>query len=419
MRANPAYPAEFLPTGGGKMNLYFQIAVCFTAIGISALIAEKTKLFFAPFYILAGLLLGPNVLNVVSDSEIISLLGEIGVVFLLFFLGLEFSMHTFLEQKRPTLIAGTVDFAVNFSLGFALGMLLGFSVVYSLVIAGAIYMSSSGIITKSLIELQINKNREGQLVMGIMVFEDLVMILFLVLISSGLESGGGADIGKTLIRLAVSLGFCAALVLAAKIAKPLLDKIVNIRKKELLLLLFFGLVLLVTSIGKYLGVSEALVAFFLGIAFSNTKNVKNIEHMTVTFRDLFGSVFFFSFGMALKLADLAAYWDVILYCLIVAVAGKLLSSFLITRLIKCDQNMSLFIGFITIPRGEFSLLISRMSVSGIPFIGPAMVVLAILTTMISSLVLKLSKMLCKIYNICIAFPRSRITQDGNDWGEID
>jgi len=402
-----------------KMSLYVQVAICFAAIGASALIAEKTKLFFAPFYILAGLLLGPNVLNVVSNSEVISVLGEIGVVFLLFFLGLEFSMHTFLQQKRPILIAGSVDFVVNFSLGFALGQLLGFNIIYSLVIAGAIYMSSSGIITKSLIELQINKNREGQLVMGIMVFEDLVMILFLVLISSGLESGSGASLGVTLTRLAASLGFCGILLLAAKKATWLLDKIVNIRKKELLLLLFFGLVLLVTSLGKSIGVSEALVAFFLGIAFSGTKNVKNIEHTTVTLRDLFGSVFFFSFGMALKMGDLAAYWNIILYCLIVAIAGKLISSFLITRIIRCDHNMSLFIGFITIPRGEFSLLISRMSASGIPFLGPAMVVLAILTTMISSLVLKFSRLLCKAYNICIIFPRSRIVDDDDEWGEMD
>jgi predicted Kef-type K+ transport protein len=228
---------------------------------------RKDQCFFAPFYIFAGVLLGPGVLNVVSNSEVISLLGEIGVVFLLFFLGLEFSIHTFLEQKRPILIAGSIDFAVNFSFGFALGLLLGLNVVYSLVIAGAIYMSSSGIITKSLIELQINKNREGHLVMGIMVFEDLVMILFLVLISSGLEEGAGSDVAGTLVRLLISLAFCGALLLIARKATWLMDKIVNIKKKELLLLVFFGVVLLVTSVGKYLGVSEALVAFFLASLF--------------------------------------------------------------------------------------------------------------------------------------------------------
>ena len=164
------------------MSIYMQVAVCFAAIALSAVLAEKTGLFFAPFYIIAGLIFGPGMLNLVKQAEVISLLGEIGVVFLLFFLGLEFSLHTLLKQKKSMISAGIIDFAVNFGLGFALGLLLGLNLFYSLIIAGAIYMSSSGIITKSLLELQVSKYPEGNLVMGIMVFEDLVMILFLALV---------------------------------------------------------------------------------------------------------------------------------------------------------------------------------------------------------------------------------------------
>ncbi len=399
------------------MDIYFQVAICFAAIGLSALIAEKTKLFFVPFYILAGLLLGPSVFNLVNNAEIISLLGEIGVVFLLFFLGLEFSVHTLLKQKKAILLAGSIDFLINFSLGLALGLLLGLNIIYSLFIAGAIYMSSSGIITKSLIELQINRKKEGQLIMGIMVFEDLVMILFLVFVSSGIQPGQQIDVAKISIQLLTSILFCGAILLISRKATGLLDKVLNIKKKELLLLVFFGLVLLITSAGKLLLISETLVAFFLGIAFSNTKNVKNIESITVTLRDLFGSVFFFSFGMMLELDKLPSYLDIIGYCLAIAILGKLLSSFIITRLLKCQDSMDLFIGFITIPRGEFSLLISKMTASTIPFIGPVMIVLSILTTLISSLVLKFSKLLCRIYNICIVYPRSRL--DDNEWGEMD
>lgn len=399
------------------MDIYFQAAICFAAIALSALLAEKTRLFFAPFYILAGLLLGPGVFNIVTNHEIISFLGEIGVVFLMFFLGLEFSIHTLLKQKKTMLIAGAIDFAINFPLGFILGMLLGLNMFHSLVLAGAVYMSSSGIITKSLIELQVNKKPEGHLVMGIMVFEDLVMILFLVFVSSGITPGEPVDLWRTLSHLLISLAFCGGLLFIAQRLPGILDKILSIKKKELLLLIFFGSVLLITSLGKILGISEALVAFFLGIAYSNTKNVKNIENTTITFRDLFGSVFFFSFGMMLKLDDLGPYVNILIYCVLIAITGKLISSFLITRSLKCEKNMSLFIGFITIPRGEFSLLISRITGSAIPFIGPVMVILAILTTFISSLVLKFSKLMCKIYNVCIIFPRSRL--EDNEWGEID
>ncbi len=401
------------------MSIYLQVAICFAAIGMSAFVAEKTGLFFAPFYIIAGFLLGPGALNMVNETEVISLLGEIGVVFLLFFLGLEFSLHTLLKQKKAMISAGLIDFVVNFGLGFGLGLLLGLTLFHSLVLAGALYMSSSGIITKSLLELQVNKNPEGHLIMGIMVFEDLAMIFFLAFVSSGFASGSQFQLGPMLLQLGKSLFFCAAILVFAKTGKPLLDKLLNIKKAELLLLVFFGLVLLVTAVGEVFGVSAGLCAFFLGMAFSNTENVKNIEHTTIVFRDLFGSVFFFSFGMMLKLGDIAAYWDVLLYCALLAVVGKLISSFLITKLHKCDHNMSLFIGFITIPRGEFSLVVSGMAGAAIPFLGPVVVVIVMLTTLISSLVLKFSKLLCSVYNICIIYPRSRLRSGDSDWGEVD
>jgi CPA2 family monovalent cation:H+ antiporter-2 len=396
-----------------------QLALCFAAIAISAVLAEKTGLFFAPFYILAGFLLGPGLLNLVSDTEVVSVLGEIGVVFLLFFLGLEFSLHAMLKKKMATLLAGFVDFFVNFGLGLGLGLLLGFPLFDCLVIAGAIYMSSSGIITKSLLELQVNKNPEGQLIMGIMVFEDLCMILFLAVLSAGATLGSDFQFMPMLVQLGKSLLVCAVIFLFARTGKHLLNRILNIRKAELLLIVFFGLVLLVTSLGEWLGVSAALCAFFLGMAFSGAENVKNIEHTTVILRDLFGRVFFFSFGMALSPGSVAGHGLFLLLCVLTAVVGKILSSFLITKIYHCQHSMSLFIGFITLPRGEFSLVVSGMPGVSVPFIGPVIVVMAFLTTLLSSLVLKFSKLLCRIYNICIIFPRSRLKTDTGEWGEVD
>ena len=401
------------------MEVYFQIAICFAALGLSAFIAEKLGLFFAPFYVLAGLICGPGVLKLVTNTEIITLFGDIGVVFLLFFLGLEFSLHKFVKQTKTMFISGSIDFIINFGLGFAMGMILGLSVFHSLILAGAIYMSSSGIITKSLIELQINKKPEGQLIMGIMVFEDLVMLFFLVFVSSGLISGKSVNILDILIQLGKSFAFCGGLLLIANKLPHWLDKILTVNKKELLILMFFSLVLITTSVGKLLGVSEALSAFFLGIAFSNTKNVKKIESATIIFRDLFGSVFFFSFGMMLQLDNISAYLNIILYSALLAVFGKILSSMITTKVMKCNKNMSLFIGFITIPRGEFSLVISKMVGSGLPFIAPVMVVMVIFTTFLSSIILKSTKALCKIYNVCIIFPRSRLDENNSEWGEVD
>ena len=401
------------------MGIYLQVAVCFAAIGLSAFLAEKTKLFFAPFYILAGFLLGPGGLNWVTETEVITLLGEIGVVFLLFFLGLEFSLHNLLEKKKTIMTTGLIDFLINFGLGFGLGMLLGLNVLESLAIAGAVYMSSSGIITKSLLELRVQKQPEGQMIMGIMIFEDLVMILFLAIISSGFSLGGQMNWAEVIFELGKAITYCAAILLFAKYGRGLLGRLLNIYKSELLLLVFFGLVLLITAVGQLFGVSPALSAFFVGMAFSELDNVKKIERQSITFRDLFGSVFYFSFGMALTIGAIAAYWDILLYVAILAIGGKLLSSFIITRLHKCENHMALFIGFITIPRGEFSLVISNLVGSAIPFLGPVMVIIVMLSTLVSSLVLRVSKMMCKIYNICIIYPRTRLNAEDNRWGEVD
>lgn len=401
------------------MSVFGQVAICFAAIAVSAIIAEKTGLFFAPFYIIAGLILGPGMFNIVRNAEVISLLGEIGVVFLLFFLGLEFSLGTLMKQKKAMLSAGLIDFVINFGLGFALGAIAGLNVFYSLVLAGAMYMSSSGIVTKSLLQLQASKNPEGYLIMGIMVFEDLVMIIFLALISSGFASGTDFQIGNMALQLGKSLFFCAAILVFSKVGKRALDKLVNINKPELLLIIFFALVLMVTSLGELFGVSTGLSAFFLGMAFSNVEKVKNIEHVTVIFRDLFGSVFFFSFGMMITLGAIAQYWDILIYAAIIAVGGKLLSSYVISKVRKCSGNMSMFIGFITIPRGEFSMVVSDIAGASIPFLGPLIVILVIFTSLLSAIVLRVSKLMCSIYNICIIYPRSRLNGKSDDWGEVD
>lgn len=401
------------------MDDYIQIAVCFAAIALSAHLAEKTKLFFAPFYIVAGFIIGPNVLGIVTNTHIIELLGEIGVVFLLLFLGLEFSLHTFLGNKKSVLMAGGIDFVVNFGIGFLVGRLFGLSIPYCLMLAGMIYMSSSGIVTKSLIEMNVNKNPEGNLIMGIMVFEDLVMVIFLVIVSAGISGGTALTAGAVAIELVKAGLFCGVLIALAAFKPAFMDKLLGIRRKELLMVTFFGIVLLVTALGEQVGVSKALSAFFLGVVFSRLKNVKNVETITVTFRDLFGSVFFFSFGTALQLSNLLPYLNILIVATIAAILGKILSSIIICRALKRDRAMALFIAFITIPRGEFSLIISRLTSGVMPFIGPVMVVLAFVTTLTSALVLRLSKMLCKIYNVCIIFPRSRLDNSSGDWGEID
>ena len=217
-------------------------------------------------------------------------------------------------NKKSVLAAGAIDFVVNFGIGFGVGQLLGLNILMSLVIAGSLYMSSSGIVTKSLIEMRINKHPEGNLIMGIMVFEDMVMILFLILVSSWMSGGENLSAAVLALDIGKALLFCAVMIVLARLKPKFLDVILGFKRRELLMVTFFGIVLFVTALGELAGVSKALSAFFLGVVFSRMKNVKNIESVTVTFRDIFGSVFFFSFGMALELGSLMSYLNVLIIC---------------------------------------------------------------------------------------------------------
>ncbi len=383
------------------MNVYTQVAIAFMSVAIFARIAKKINSFYPPFYIFAGILTGPLFLNWVVNNEVIGLLSEIGVVFLLFYLGFEFSLQTLFDRKKALIIAGSIDFIVNFTIGFLLGNLLGFDLFYSFVLAGIIYMSSSGIITKALIHLNAIKDPEGELVMGIMIFEDLVMVVYLVLITSINNQTNGLNLIRIGTDLGVALLFCGALVLMGIKFHTQIDKFLQSKSKEVTLLSFLGLVFIVTAVGIQLGVSEALGAFFLGIAISQGKSKDKVERTALRFRDIFGSIYFFYFGMNFHFEGLGEYTKWVIIALLCASAGKILSGFVISKVSKCSLSKGRFIGLVTLSRGEFSLVIAGIIGSSyFPFESFA-VVLIIGTALMSTLGFRIFDILCEYKNICL------------------
>ena len=337
-----------------------QVAIAFFTIAIFARISKSLDSFFPPFYIIAGIIMGPPLLNIVTNTEVIGLFGEIGVIFLLLYLGFEFSINTLIERAKSLISAGLIDFIINFGIGLLVGKLLGFNVFYSFVMAGIIYMSSSGIITKTLIQLNAIKDPEGQLVMGIMVFEDLAMVIFLVFVSAFADMTSETSSSMVTLDILIAVAFCAMLILLGKKLSPVLSKLLNTTSKEIHLLSFMAIVLGVTALGLSFGVSEALGAFFVGMALSETTLTHKIEETIITFRDIFGGMFFFYFGMNFNISNLSVAPAILTAIIIGVTLSKVLSAFLIAKTQTCCLDKGLFIGLITIPRGEFSLLIAGM-----------------------------------------------------------
>ncbi len=383
------------------MDVYIQVAIAFIALAIFAKLSRWTNSFFPPFYILAGIVTGPYVLGLVTNQDVIGVFGEIGVVFLLLYLGYEFSLNTLIDRVQSIVNAGLIDFAVNFGIGFAIGQLLGLNLFYSIIMSGIIYMSSSGIITKTLIQLNAVNDPEGQVVMGIMVFEDLVMVVFLVVVATLSNANGDIAMGALGLDILVAVLFCAVILSIAKFKPSLIDKYLKTDSKEVFLLLFLALVLAVTALGMVLGVSEALGAFFLGMLLSESKSKKKVEATILKFRDIFGGVFFFYFGMNFTLEGIDLSPIILIAIIVIAALGKMISSLIIGKIEKGSLSKGAFIGFVTIPRGEFSLLIAGLVTTEVFNFEAFSIILILITAAISTIAFMLIELLCKKTELCL------------------
>ncbi|WP_010612691.1 cation:proton antiporter domain-containing protein, partial [Halococcus hamelinensis] len=165
-------------------TLLLELGVMFAAIALGGALARALDQSVIPFYVLAGLAVNPYTLGAVGlpslgDNEVITVAGELGIVFLLFFLGLEFSIDQLLESGDRMVKAGLVDLGVNFPVGVGIGLVLGWTPLEAVVLGGVVYISSSAVITKSLIDLGWIANAESGPILGTLVFEDLVIAVYL------------------------------------------------------------------------------------------------------------------------------------------------------------------------------------------------------------------------------------------------
>ena len=382
------------------MPVFSQIAIAFFALAIFGFLAKITKSFKPPFYILAGILLGPALLGWTVEEEVFSIFGDIGLIFLLFYLGYEFSLNTLVKRKRTLGLAGLIDFIVNFSIAFFLAYFLELSWFYMIVFAGMIYMSSSSIITKSLIQLGAVKEKEGEVVMGIMIFEDLVMIIFLVFIQS-IARQSGFDFLNISKDIGLALLFSLVLIFFGKKYAPLLDRLINQKSHELSHLSFIAFLFLGVYLGSLFGVSMALSAFLIGLIVSETKHKREMQEVVIKFRDIFGALFFFYFGMTFSFTSIEQSIWLLLLISLVAVLSKLLSGYLMSLIGGCDKDGGFFIGIVNIPRGEFSLIIAGIVAAEKPEFTSIAVILILITSLITTLIFIILGKLCKDKEICL------------------
>jgi CPA2 family monovalent cation:H+ antiporter-2 len=342
-----------------------------------ALITKYLSVPAIPFYILAGVLLGKAGLGMVASDEISHFFSEMGLIFLLFFMGLGLKPERIAANRSAVLISGIIDLNVNMIIGFAGAYLLGFSITESLIVASAFYISSTAMAITSLIENRKLMLREAETVIWLMVFEDLILIIFLAIISAGNQN--------LIVFLAKVLGVLAVLYALAHYGKEFLISILD-RDDELPIIFTFAAVLTTASFSMYLGVPETMMVIALGVAFATT-DPDAFEQHARPFKDVFLVVFFVFFGVTIDFSGGVNWYMITIICLL-AIVSKLISGILTGLFIHGSALSGLEIWGNTIGRGEFSIAIAVLY--GSPIVGTTIAAMVIVTSIIGSFTAKYS-----------------------------
>jgi CPA2 family monovalent cation:H+ antiporter-2 len=345
----------------------FELGVLFAAVALVGGIASYLRQSVIPFYIAAGILLGPYVVGrltpyALEATEFVELGAELGIVFLLFFLGLEFNLNRLLANWSRIGKAGTVDLVVNFGGGLVLGFVLFRAFLPAFLVAGILYISSSAIITKSLIDLGWIANDEAEPMLGTLVYEDLIIAVYLV-VASALLLGGG-DLRAALQSIGVALGVILVLLAVVWFGTPFFQRVLDADSHEFIVLRAVGITVLVAGAALALGVSEAVAAFFIGMAFSSTEHVEQLERLLEPIRDLFAAVFFVWIGLVTDPLVFRGVLTLILLAVVLTIPTKLVSGYLGGRIYDLNIRQSMRVGLGMTTRGEFSLIIATLALSG-------------------------------------------------------
>jgi len=376
-------------------TLILDLALILCAGALVTLIFRKIKQPLVLGYIIAGFLIGPhlNLLPTIADEENIKTLSEIGVIFLLFGLGLEFSFKKLIRVGGSASITALVEIIFIFIAGYLTGQALGWSKMDCLFLGGMLASSSTTIIIRAFDELRVKNKSYARVVFGVLVVEDIVVILLMVLLSTiavtqhieGVEML--FTVGKLLFFLFIWF------VLGIYLIPTFLKKIKNVMDEEGYLILSIGLCLAMVVIAVHVGFSAELGAFIMGSILAETTSAEKIEHVTKPVKDLFGTIFFVSVGMMIDPKVIMDYGWIVLIVTFLVIFGKIFSTTLGAILSGLPLKQSIQVGMSMAQIGEFAFIVATLGMSlGVisDFLFPVAVGASAITTFTTPYLIKYS-----------------------------
>lgn len=383
----------------GIPQLITDMAIMMLTAGIIAIIFKKIKQPLVLGYILAGFLVSPYFpwFSTIVDTHSVETWSEIGIIFLMFHLGLEFNLHKMAEVGSTAIVTCLVNVVGMVSVGYGAGLLLGFSTMDSIVLGGMLSMSSTMVIVKVFEETgKREKYHEG--VIGTLVMQDIVGIFMMVILStisvsknvSGIEVLG--HLGLMLIYLVIWL------ILGILVLPTFLDKTIKYMNDEMLTVLSIGICLGMVLLANWLGFSSALGAFLSGSLLAGTVHVERIERLTKGIKDLFGAIFFISVGMMVNPMLIIEYIVPIIVIFVVTIVGKVLFNALGMIISGQSLNTAVKSGFALAQIGEFAFIIASLGNSlGVidDFMYPIAVAVSVVTIFTTPICIKVGEPFAK------------------------
>ncbi|MDA5108990.1 MULTISPECIES: cation:proton antiporter [Brevibacillus] len=406
-------------------HIVFEVGLAIALIAIAGFISIRLRFSIVPFYILVGMAVGPHApdiglfdLRFIESAPLIEFMGRVGVLFLLFYLGLEFSVGRLIKAGRSIAVGGTIYIAINFTLGLLFGWAAGFPAKEVLVIAGITTISSSAIVAKVLVDLKRTANPETEMILGIIMFEDIFLALYISILS-GLVLSGASSIAGVISSALIALGYMLLFIIVGRKAVPFLNRALQIKSNEVFMLVVFSGLFLVAGFSETIHVAEAIGALLVGLVLAETEHMKRIEHMILPFRDFFGAMFFFSFGLTIDpLALSGAVW-LSIAAVVITLIGNFTAGLLAGRSAGLSPKASSNIGLTIVSRGEFSIIMANLGKAGglLDILQPFAALYVLILAILGPLLTKESKRIYNLLNRVLPLERTRQKKPAESSGQ--
>lgn len=381
-------------------------------MAVSAAIMIFCQRFHLPVvlgYILAGVIIGPNTppFPLVKDLHSIHILSELGVIFLLFSIGLEFSLTKLARVGIVSIFAATLEILLMIWIGYSLGRVFGWNFTNSLFLGAILSISSTTIIAKVLMEMKKIKERFAQVILGILIIEDLLAIIIIALLS-GIASTGSLELREVGIAMIKVLSFVGGVLFFGFLITPrLLRYIARFENAEMMVITVLGLCFGISLLAAKFGFSVALGAFLIGAVIAETKQAEDIIHKIDPIRDMFTAIFFVSVGMLLDPQTVLRFWWPILVITLVTIIGKVFSCSLGAFLTGYKSETALKVGLGLAQIGEFSFIIARLGESTqvtSPVLYPIAVSVSGITALTTPFLMRSTAPIIKLLNVMTPRP---------------